>query len=87
MVNDRFPARSIYGFEMVDAPIEPHFLVIADINRKFTPNQIIRIFGEFTSMQTLPIYRRLLVRNKAAGTTATEPKETTGVARCFFCFA
>jgi hypothetical protein len=26
MVNDRFPARSIYGFEMVDAPIEPTLL-------------------------------------------------------------
>jgi hypothetical protein len=25
MVNDRFPARSIYGFEMVDAPIRPTF--------------------------------------------------------------
>jgi hypothetical protein len=25
-----------------------------------------RIFADFTSMQTLPIYRRLLVRNKAA---------------------
>src|SRR5262245_61343548 len=30
------------------------------INRKFTPNQIERLFGEFTSMQTLPIYPRLL---------------------------
>jgi len=26
MVNDRFPPRSIYGFEMVDAPIVPTFL-------------------------------------------------------------
>src|SRR5436190_2239899 len=26
MVNDRFPARSIYGFEMVDAPIVSTFL-------------------------------------------------------------
>jgi hypothetical protein len=25
-----------------------------------------RIFGGFTSMKTLPIYRRLVVRNKAA---------------------
>jgi len=25
-----------------------------------------RIFGDFTSMETLPIYRRLIVRNKAA---------------------
>jgi hypothetical protein len=25
-----------------------------------------KIFGDFTSMETLPIYRRLLVRNKAA---------------------
>jgi len=26
MVNDRFPPRSIYGFEMVDAPIVPTLL-------------------------------------------------------------
>ena len=40
----------------------------AAINRKFTPNQISRIFrkfsGELTSMQTLAIYRRLLVKDR-----------------------
>jgi hypothetical protein len=48
MVNDRFPARSIYGFEMVDAP-PAHFFVFAAINRKFTPNRIIAIFSEFSA--------------------------------------
>jgi hypothetical protein len=41
--------------------------VFAAINRKFTPNQIIRIFGEFTSIQTLAIYRRLIVREQTCG--------------------
>jgi hypothetical protein len=44
MVNDRFPDVAIYGFEMVDAerPTDPERRDA--INRKFTPNQIRRIF-------------------------------------------
>jgi hypothetical protein len=38
------------------------------------------IFAEFTSMQTLAIYRRLLLKSKPAGSTAIETKETAGVA-------
>jgi len=45
MVNDRFPAQRAYGFEMVDAD----FMVKFRINRKFTPNQINRIFREISS--------------------------------------
>ena len=68
-----------------------HFFVFANHQSKIyvesNHSNFLRIFGEFTSMQTLAIYRRLIVRSKAAGITATGPKETTGVARCSFCFA
>jgi len=49
MVNDRFPARWRYGFEMVDAPGTP-FSGRAIINRKFTPNRIIGIFSQFSAI-------------------------------------
>jgi hypothetical protein len=52
MVNDRFPARSIYGFEMVDARAALTFRVTVVINRKFTPNRIIPVFRKFSA--TLP---------------------------------
>src|SRR5687767_7949818 len=38
MVNDRFRAAPIYGFEMVDARAAPYFRAIVVVNRKFTPN-------------------------------------------------
>src|SRR5258708_16155786 len=61
----------------------------------------LQIFVPLSSMQTLAIYRRLLVRNrlrdqpqrlrapsqKFCDVSQRKPKETTGVARCFFCFA
>jgi hypothetical protein len=49
MVNDRFPRRRAYGFEMVDAPCASLRPAKARINRKFTPNQISRIFRSFSS--------------------------------------
>ena len=70
MVNDRFRAASIYGFEMVDARAARYFprdsghqsKIYAESNH----SDFHRIFRDFASMQTLTIYRRLLVRNKAA---------------------
>jgi hypothetical protein len=50
MVNAGFPARSRYGFEMVDAARNAILPPEAGVNRKFTPNQIIRIFGEFSTI-------------------------------------
>jgi hypothetical protein len=47
MVNARFPAPTGYGFEMVDAP-GTCSAAMARINRKFTPNQVGRIFHEFS---------------------------------------
>jgi hypothetical protein len=50
MVNSGFPAQRRYGFEMVDmakAAISPPN---TGINRKFTSNQIIRIFREFSTI-------------------------------------
>jgi len=49
MVNDRFRAASVYGFEMVDARAARNFRAMVAINRKFTPNRIIRNFSEFSA--------------------------------------
>jgi len=49
MVNGGFPQALIYGFEMVDAPRPVRLCAAVAINRIFTPNQIIRIFSEFSS--------------------------------------
>jgi hypothetical protein len=49
MVNTGFPAPPRYGFEMVDmagAALQPS----SGINRKFTPNQMIQIFREFSAI-------------------------------------
>jgi hypothetical protein len=50
MVNVGFPAPSFYGFEMVDARRGPLFCGTAAFNRKFTPNQINRIFLKFSAI-------------------------------------
>jgi hypothetical protein len=50
MVNARFPARAQYGFEMVDMARTAISSARTGINRKFTPNQIIRIFDEFSTI-------------------------------------
>jgi hypothetical protein len=55
MVNDRFRAASTYGFEMVDARAARSFRAIVVINRKFTPNRIIPVFGKFSA--TLPQWK------------------------------
>jgi hypothetical protein len=49
MVNVGFPAPSRYGFEMVATPDAPFATAACGINRKFTPNQIDRIFCEFSA--------------------------------------
>jgi hypothetical protein len=49
MVNTGFPAPARYGFEMVEAPGD-RFTRQGRINRKFTPNQMIRIFREFSAI-------------------------------------
>jgi len=48
MVNVWFPEPAEYGFEMVDVADLSVPLRQAVINRKFTPNQINRIFREFS---------------------------------------
>jgi hypothetical protein len=45
MVNGGFPEQTRYGFEKVDVPA-PWLLRATPINRKFTPNRIIRIFRD-----------------------------------------
>jgi hypothetical protein len=68
MVNVRFPERSGYGFEMVDAPAHP--LAFAEsrhqskIYTKSNHRDFRQIFGDLTSMQTLAIYRRLLIKSR-----------------------
>jgi hypothetical protein len=60
MVNDRFPARSIYGFEMVDTPGGPPISGVSAINRKFTPNRTIRVFSEFSPILSQCKYLRFI---------------------------
>jgi hypothetical protein len=50
MVNDRFPARSNYGFEMVDARAARTFRAALVVNRKFTPNRIVAVFRKFSAI-------------------------------------
>jgi hypothetical protein len=50
MVNVRFPDRTGYGFEMVDTRTRSALWRKAGINRKFTPNQINRIFRRFSAI-------------------------------------
>jgi len=49
MVNVGFPDPAVYGFERVDAAAASGPGGTFAINRKFTPNQIIRILGEFSA--------------------------------------
>jgi hypothetical protein len=50
MVNGWFPEPGIYGFERVDAAVASVDHGLSLINRKFTPNQIIRNFREFSPL-------------------------------------
>ena len=68
MVNVGFPERNRYGFEMVDARgtgpwfsrKSPHqSKIYAESNQAGFP----QVFGDLTSMQTLAIYRLLLVKD------------------------
>jgi hypothetical protein len=67
MVNAGFPGRLSYGFEMVDVPdqrihpAEPRHQ--SKIYTESNQSDFSRIFGGLTSMQTLAIYRRLLLRD------------------------
>src|ERR1700736_6240165 len=68
MVNTGFPQRVRYGFEMVDA--RKRILSIAGsrhqskIYAESNQSDYSQIFRDFTSMQTLAIYRRLLVKEQ-----------------------
>jgi hypothetical protein len=62
MVNDRFRAASIYGFEMVDAAAARTFRHQSNIYAESNRSDFSRIFRAFTSTQTLAVYRALLVR-------------------------
>jgi hypothetical protein len=62
MVNNRFPEKAPYGFELVDSWFAAAHL---GINRKFTSNQIdgnsCKAFCDLTPTQALAIYRQLVV--------------------------
>jgi hypothetical protein len=71
MVNIGFPQPAHYGFETMDAPGAPvrsHHLGEnrhqSKIYTESNQSDFSQIFGDFTSMQTLAIYRRLLVLNR-----------------------
>jgi hypothetical protein len=67
MVNAGFPDRAGYGFEMVDARrlsvLFPESRHQSKIYTESNQPDFPQIFGDLTSMQTLPIYRRLLVKD------------------------
>jgi hypothetical protein len=70
MVNAGFPEPARYGFERMDAAgIAVPGLCLAEsrhqskIYTESNQSDFSQIFGDFTSMQTLAIYRRLLVQN------------------------
>jgi hypothetical protein len=50
MVNAGFPALIRYGFELVHTASAALVIVQTASNRKFTPNQIIRIFRKFSKI-------------------------------------
>src|SRR5712691_4284812 len=67
MVNAGFPHRTRYGFEMVDAPNASKNRESRHQSKIYTESNqsgFLQIFGDLSSMQTLAIYRRLLVRNR-----------------------
>jgi hypothetical protein len=66
MVNVGFPERTRYGFEMVDMPDARFHRKSRHQSKIYTESNqpgFLQIFGELSSMQTLAIYRRLLVRD------------------------
>jgi Family of unknown function (DUF5330) len=67
MVNVGFPAPAGYGFEMVDGP-GPRIVAEnrhqSNIYAESNQSDIRQFFGDLTSMQTLAIYRRLLVKDE-----------------------
>jgi hypothetical protein len=78
MVNDGFPARIGYGFEMVDRRGTRHFAEIRRQSKIYTESiqsDFMQIFSDLTSMQTLALYRRLLVRDRLRKSIAIEPKK------------
>jgi len=50
MVNAKFPEPARYGFQKVDATFASGIRGKSAINRKFTPNRIIRVFAEFSAV-------------------------------------
>jgi hypothetical protein len=68
MVNVRFPERAGYGFEMVDVPgvsvplreAVDQLKIYTESNQSDFP----QLFPDLTSMQTLGVYRRLLVKDQ-----------------------
>jgi hypothetical protein len=102
MVNGGFPEPALYGFESVDAGRASDFTArIGHQSKIYTESnesEFSRIFGALSSMQTLAIYRRLLVRGLIARTIATvdrahrrlprwvttKPKETNRGREMFF---
>jgi hypothetical protein len=68
MVNAGFPQRVQYGFEMVDACGRIRSITgsrhQSKIYAESNQSDFSQIFRDFTSMQTLAIYRRLLVKEQ-----------------------
>jgi hypothetical protein len=90
MVNGRFPRPPSYGFEMVDARAiahsQPAALSIENLRRiksgGFSAN-----FRPFNFNANTSDLSTAVTDVRIADQPQTKSKETTGVARCFSCFA
>jgi hypothetical protein len=76
MVNDRFRRVPIYGFEMVDGRAGARFRTTMVINRKFTPNRMSHLFGEFPAIlpqyNTCDLSRAVSQEQSGQASTATQ---------------
>jgi hypothetical protein len=61
MVNGGFPENRRYGFEMVDGQLTRLLAHQSKIYTESSRSNFSRIIRDLTSMQTLAIYRRLLM--------------------------
>jgi hypothetical protein len=90
MVNDRFPPAASYGFEMVDARRPEHFAAtISSIENlhRIKSGGFFANFRPFKFNANTSGLSTSVSDVRIADQPQTKSKETTGVAKCFSCFA
>jgi hypothetical protein len=90
MVNGRFPRAASYGFEMVDARGHAHFAArISSIENlhRIKSGGFFANFRPFNFNANTSGLSMAVSAWQIADQPQTKSKETTGVAKCFSCFA